>query len=126
MTIGERFRALRKKNKLSHRDIAKKMGLLRCNLWGLEIGRQVPTVETLEKMARALEIPMCQYFYDDEKTPKPPNLPKCKSAKDVEWGNSSKDAHLVAMFCRLFARMKEGDLGLVLFMAQKMARPKVV
>ena len=126
MTIGERLRALRKEKKLSQRDIAKKTGLLRCNLWRLEIGRQVPTIETLEKMARALEIPMYQHFYDDEKTPKLPNLPKRKSAKDIEWRNSSKDAHLLAMFCRLFARMKERDLGLVLFMAQKMARRKVV
>jgi hypothetical protein len=38
----------------------------------------------------------------------------------------AKDAHLLAMFCRLFGRMKERDLGLVLFMAQKMARWKVV
>ena len=75
-------------------------------------------------MARALEIPMYQHFYDDEKTPKLKNLPKRKSARDIEWGNSSNDAHLLAMFCRLFARMKERDLGLVLFMAQKMARRK--
>jgi len=101
------------------------VGLLRCNLWRLEIGRQVPTIETLEKMARALKIPMYQHFYDDEKTPKLPNLPKRRSAKDIEWGNSSKDARLLVMFCRLFAHMKERDLGLVLFMAKKMARRKV-
>ena len=77
-------------------------------------------------MARALEIPVYQHFYDDEKTPKLPNLPKRKSAKDIEWGYSSKDAHLLAMFCRPFARMKERDLGFVLFTAQKMARRKVV
>ncbi len=126
VTIGERLRALRKEKKLSQRDIAKKPALLRCNLWRLEIGRQVPTIETLEKMARALEIPIYQHFYDDEKTPKLPNLPKRKSAKDIEWRNSSKAAHLLAMFCRLFARMKERDLGLVLFMEQKMTRRKVV
>ena len=58
MTIGERLRALREEKKLSQRDIAKKTGLLRCNMWRLEIGRQAPTIETLEKIARALEIPM--------------------------------------------------------------------
>jgi transcriptional regulator with XRE-family HTH domain len=121
-----RLRALSKEKKLSQRDIARKTGLLRGNMWRLELGCQVPTIETLEKIARALEIPMYQHFDDDEKTPKLQNLPKRKSSKDIEWGNSSKDANLIAMFCRLFARMKERDLGLVLFMAQKMARRKVV
>jgi transcriptional regulator with XRE-family HTH domain len=90
VTIGERLGALRKEKKLSQRDIAKKTGQLRCNLWRLEIGRQVPTIETLEKMARALEIQTRQNFYDDEKPPKLPNLPKPKSAKDNESGYSSK------------------------------------
>jgi transcriptional regulator with XRE-family HTH domain len=103
VNIGERLRALRKGKKLSQRDIAKKTGLLRCNMWRLEIGRQAPTIETLEKIARALEFPMYQHFYDDEKTPKLPNLPKRKSAKDIKWGISSKDAHLLPVFCRLFA-----------------------
>jgi hypothetical protein len=95
-------------------------------LWRLEIGRQVPTIETLEKMARAPEIPMYQLFFDDEKTPKLSNLPKRKPANGIEWGNSSKDAHLLGIFCRLFAHMNERDLGLVLFMGQKMAWRKVV
>ena len=116
MTIGECLRALRKEKKLLQRDIAKKTGLLRCTLWRLEIGRQVPTIETLEKMARAPEIPMYEHFYDDEKIPKLPNLPKRKSTKDFEWDDSRKDAHLFAMFFRLFARMKECDLALVPFM----------
>jgi len=41
-------------------------------------------------------------------------------------GNKGKDARLLAQFCRLFSRMDEGDLGMVLFMAQKMARRKAV
>jgi transcriptional regulator with XRE-family HTH domain len=126
VNIGDRLRALRKEKKLSQRDLAKKTGLLRCNMWRLEIGRQVPTIETLEKIARALEIPMYQLFYDYEEPPKLPNLPKRKSAKGIVWGNSGKDAHMLAQFCRLFGRMKEDDRGLVLFMAQKMARRKAV
>jgi hypothetical protein len=38
------------------------------------------------------------------------------------WGNSGKDARLLAKFCRLFSRMEKGNLGLVLFMAQKIAQ----
>jgi hypothetical protein len=33
---------------------------------------------------------------------------------------------MLAKFRRLFGRMKEGDRGLVLFMAQKMAKRKAV
>ena len=95
-------------------------------MWRLEIGRQVSTIETLEKMARALEIPLYQLFYVREGPPRLPNFRKRKSAKDNLWGNSEKDVHMLAEFCRLFGRMKESDLGLVFFMEQKMARRKPV
>ena len=48
------------------------------------------------------------------------------SLSDVAWGSKGKDARLLAQFCRLFSRMEEDDLGMVLFMAQKMARRKAV
>jgi hypothetical protein len=92
----------------------------------VENGHTVPAVETLEKFARALEIPMYQLFYEGEEPPTPPNLPKRKSSDDLAWGSKGKDARLLAQFCRLFSRMEESDLGMVLFMAQKMARRKAV
>jgi len=65
----------------SHKEIVRKeTGLLRFNLWRLEIFRQVPAVETIEEMARTLEFPMHEHVYDDETTPKLLNLPKRKSA----------------------------------------------
>jgi len=124
--IGERLRALREGKKVSQGDIEKKTGLLRCYISRVENGHTVPAIETLEKMARALEIPMYQLFYDGEEPPKLPNLLKRKTADDIVWGDSSKDSHMLAKFCRLFGRMKEGDRGLVLFMAQKMARRKTL
>jgi len=126
MIIGERLRVLREEKKLSQGDVEKKTGLLRCYISRVENGHTVPAVETLEKFARALEVPMYQLFYDGEEPPKLSNLPKRKSADDIVWGNSGKDAHVLAKFCRLFGQMKEDDLGLVLFMAQKMARRKVL
>jgi hypothetical protein len=48
------------------------------------------------------------------------------SLSDVAWGSKGKDARLLAQFCRLFSRMDKGDLGMVLFMAQKMARRKAI
>jgi transcriptional regulator with XRE-family HTH domain len=124
--IGERLRELRVEKKLSQGDIEKKTGLLRCYISRVENGHTIPAVETLEKFARALEVPMYTFFYDGAEPPKLPNLLKRKSADDILWGNSGKDAHMLAKFCRLFGRMKPGDFGLVLFMAQKLAKRKAV
>ena len=126
MIIGDRLRTLREEMKLSQGDIEKKTGLLRCYISRVENGHTVPAIETLEKMARALEIPMYQLFYDGEQPPKLPNLPKRKTSEDIVWGNSGKDARMLAKFSRLFSRMKEDDRGLMLFMAQKMARRKTL
>ena len=124
MIIGERLRVLREEKKLSQGDIEKRTGLLRCYISRVENGHTVPAVETLEKFARALEVPMYHLFYDGEEPPKLPNLPNRKNGADHAWGSSGKNARLVAKFCRLFSRMEKSDLGLVLFMAQKMARRK--
>jgi transcriptional regulator with XRE-family HTH domain len=48
--------------KLSQGDIEKRTGLLRCYISRVENGHTVPAIETMEKMARALEIPMYQLF----------------------------------------------------------------
>ena len=126
MVIGDRLRQLREEKKYSQGDIEKKTGLLRCYVSRVENGHTVPAVETLEKFARALEVPMYQLFYDGEEPPKLPNLLKRKSADDMVWGSSGKDARMLAKFCRLFSRMEEGEFGLVLSMAQKMAKRKAV
>ena len=126
MIIGERLRVLREEKKLSQGDIEKKTGLLRCYVSRVENGHTVPAVETLEKFARALEVPMYQLFYDGEEPPKLPNILKRKSADDIVWGSSGQDARTLAKFCRLFGRMEENDRGMVIFMAQKMARRRAV
>lgn len=92
----------------------------------MENGHAVTAVATLEKFARALEVPIYQLFYDGENPPKLPNLLKRKTRADIAWGSKGRDAHLLAQFCRLFSRMEAGDLGLVLFMAQKMVTRKAV
>jgi transcriptional regulator with XRE-family HTH domain len=58
MIIGDRLRELRDTKKLSQGDIEKRTGLLRCYISRVENGHTVPAIETLEKMARALEVPM--------------------------------------------------------------------
>lgn len=121
MIIGDRLRTLREEKNLSQGDIEKRTGLLRCYISRLENGHTVPAIETLEKIARALEIPMYELFYDGEEPPKLPNLPKRKSADDLVWGSKGKEARLLSKFCRLLSQMEENDRGLVLLMAQRMA-----
>ena len=121
MIICDRLRALREEKKLSQGDIEKRTGLLRCYISRVENGHTVPAIETLEKMARALEIPLYQLFYDGEEPPKLPNLPKGKSSDDIAWGSSGKDARYLNKLRRLLGKSDEADRNLLLHMAQKMA-----
>src|ERR1700755_3564571 len=100
--VGDRLRELREEKNMSQGEIEKRTGLLRCYISRVENGHTVPAVETLEKFARALEVPMYQIFYDGEKPPKLPSLAKRKSADGIAWGSKGKEARLVAKFCRLF------------------------
>src|SRR5260221_14108130 len=101
MIIGDRLRVLREHKKFSQGEVEKRTGLLRCYISRVENGHTVPAVETLEKFARALELPMYQLFYDGEEPPKLPNLLKRKNADDIVWGSKGKEARLLAKFCRL-------------------------
>ena len=124
MIISDRLRELREEKKLSQGEIEKRTGLLRCYISRVENGHTVPAVETLEKFARALEVPVYQLFYDGEEPPKLPNLPNRKKAGEIAWGDSGKDARKLAKFRRLLSRTNKTDRKLLLFMAQKMARTK--
>ena len=121
MIIGDRLRELREQKQLSQGDIEKRTGLLRCYISRVENGHTVPAIETLEKLARAMEVPLYQLFYDGEEPPKVPNLPKRKTADDIAWGNSGKDAKLLGQFRRLLGKTDEKNQRILLFMAQKMA-----
>jgi transcriptional regulator with XRE-family HTH domain len=122
--IGDRLRAIREEKKLSQGDIEKRTGLLRCYVSRVENGHTVPAVETIERFARALEVPICQLFYDGEKPPQLPNLPKRKTAADIVWGATGKDGRFLTKLRRLLARTEEGDRKLLLAMAQKIATHK--
>ena len=124
MIIGDRLRSIREDKKLSQGDVEKRTGLLRCYISRVENGHTVPAVETIEKFARALEIPMYQLFYDGDKPPALPNLPKRKTADEIAWGSAGKDARDLTKFRRLLARTTERDRKLLLSLAQKIATLK--
>ncbi len=70
MYLPERLRQLREIKHLSQGDIEKRTGLLRCYVSRIENGHTVPSLETLEKMARALEVSLYQLFYEGEEVPR--------------------------------------------------------
>jgi transcriptional regulator with XRE-family HTH domain len=121
MIIGDRLRVLREDKKLSQGDIEKRTGLLRCYISRVENGHTVPAIETLEKMARALEIPMYQLFYDGDEPPVLPNLPNGKASDKDAWGSTGKDARYLGKLRRALRKSNEQDRKIILLMAQKMA-----
>jgi len=122
--IGDRLKSVREQKNLSQGDVEKRTGLLRCYISRVENGHTVPAVETIEKFARALEVPIYQLFYDGDKPPELPNLPKRKTAAQIAWGTSGKNARYLAKFRQLLARTTERDRKLLLSMAQKIAAQK--
>jgi transcriptional regulator with XRE-family HTH domain len=96
MLIGERLKALREQKNLSQGDIETRSGLLRCYISRAENGHSIPAIETLEKIARAMDVPLYQLFYEDEKPPGP--APKLNHGG---WRTSGRDARTLARFWRL-------------------------
>ena len=124
MLIADRLRSLREQKQLPQGDVEKRTGLLRCYISRVENGHTIPAIETLEKMARALEVPMYQLFYDGEKPPELPNLPKRKSSDDITWGSVGKDARYLREAPASVGWTEEANRKLILYMAQKMAGTK--
>lgn len=120
MVIADRLRTLREEKKFSQGDIEKRTGLLRCYISRVENGHTVPSIDTLEKMARALEIPMYQLSYAGDT---PPQLPKPvkRKAEDIAWGGFGKDRKTLYKFRRLLSQADEKDLRILLLTTQKMA-----
>src|ERR1700722_10090828 len=98
MVIGDRLRILREAKNFSQGDIEKRTGLLRCYVSRVENGHTVPAVETLEKFARALDVPLYQLFYDGEAPPAVSRLPKASSADEGAWGQDGKNRRTLDRF----------------------------
>jgi transcriptional regulator with XRE-family HTH domain len=125
MVIGERLKDLREQKKMSQGDVEKRTGLLRCYISRVENGHTVPSVDTLEKMARALEIPTYRLFTDDAHVQKP-NIPQQKIPSRAVSTKQEREMHT---FAKLFSRIddkkpgpfishgvKNGEQGLIRFL----------
>lgn len=117
MLIGDRLKAIRESKKFSQGEIEKRTGLLRCYVSRVENGHTVPSIETLEKWTKALEIPMYQLFYQGS-NPSVVKVPK-------ENKPSGKESRLAESLRTLISRMKDRDQKLIMEMARKLARTSV-
>lgn len=123
MLIGVRLRELREERSFSQGDIEKRTGLLRCYISRVENGHTVPSLETLEKMASALEIPLYQLFTNGTEMPPLPHLTQPVSGRKMaaETTESDTDRPFFRQLGRLLGRIAEGDRDLVLQVARKLA-----
>ncbi|MGH9688590.1 MAG: helix-turn-helix domain-containing protein [Candidatus Acidiferrales bacterium] len=120
MLIGQRLRQLRELKNLSQGDIQKRTGLIRCYTSRIENGHTVPSVETLQKYARALELPLYRLFYDGPAPPKNGALPQQEETH--EWGDNGKERHELRKFTKALAHMDDRERSLLLEAAKAMAR----
>ena len=124
MIIGERLRVLREERKLSQGDVEKRTGLLRCYLSRVENGHTIPAIETLEKLARALEMPLYQLLYDGDEPPKKDVPAAWIEPGSNSWGSTGKDLRFMRKLRHLLSKMEPQDRTLLLFTVQQMAKKR--
>jgi transcriptional regulator with XRE-family HTH domain len=122
MVISDRLRAVREQKDLSQGDIEQRTGLKRCYVSRVENGHTVPSIETLEKLARALEVPLYQLFYDGEEPPEALALPKGIQPDNDEWGSEGDSARYLQRLRNLLGRISEGDRKLIMHMTFQLVR----
>lgn len=123
MIIGDRLRDLRKAKNLSQGDIEKRTGLFRCYVSKVENGHIIPAVATLERWARALEVPLYQFFYDGDKPSQVPTVVRTAGQKSIDdWASLGTGLRMFAKIRGALSRMTKGDRSLLLHLARKMSR----
>src|ERR1700748_1260107 len=111
MNIGERIRNFRLQKALSQGDIEKRTGLLRCYLSRVENGHTIPSLDTLAKIATAMELPLSQFFSDSGHTNGSKGLPQL----------SEDEVRFLSQIRRYSTNLNDSDRKLVLAMVKKMA-----
>jgi transcriptional regulator with XRE-family HTH domain len=119
MEIGAKLRELRVAKNLSQGDIEKRTGLVRAYTSRVEHGHTVPSIGTLEKYARALEIPLYRHF-TDENSVTMPTLPQSEDNSSL-WGSRGKQRSAFRTLAKALSRMDERDQKLLLNLAYGLA-----
>ena len=110
MKIGTTIRTYRLQKGLSQGDIEKKTGLLRCYLSRVENGHTMPSLETLAKIAEALDLPIAQFFADDA-------LGRQLNAQKL----SDDELKFLTQIRRYSSNLNDSDRKLLLAMVKKFA-----
>ena len=121
--IGARIRQLREQRGLSQGDIEQSAGLLRCYISRVENGRTVPSLETLERFAAALDVPLYRFFYTGEEPPPAPDMtPRQTPAEALARENdrAQSEAGFFLALKDLMARTEEADREVLLAVAKRL------
>ncbi len=110
MKIGTTIRGYRLQKGLSQGDIEKRTGLLRCYLSRVENGHTVPSLDTLAKIAGALELPLAQLFAED-------TLGRQFQAQKL----SDDELRFLTQIRRYSTNLNDSDRKLLLAMVKKFA-----
>lgn len=110
MDVGKRLRALREAKGLSQGDIERRSGLLRSYISRVEGGYTAPSLSTLEKFAKALEVEPYQLLFLGEGRPVAPRV--------SEQAGMSKP---VKRFVKLLENMSSSNRKLLLMLGAKLA-----
>lgn len=119
MQIGTRLKEIREAKNLSQGDIEQRTGLVRCYTSRVEHGHTVPSVETLEKFARALEMPLYQLFHENDEAAA---RRKRAEASMPEWGTTRRERNMYRQLVEALAQMKPRNRDLLLKIAEQMVR----
>ncbi|MHB1700675.1 MAG: helix-turn-helix domain-containing protein [Acidobacteriaceae bacterium] len=114
MQIGTTIRTYRLQKGMSQGDIEKRTGLLRCYLSRVENGHTVPSLETLSKIAEALDMPLAQFFADN-------TISRELSSLQL----SPEEVRYLAQVQRYSANLSDSDRRLLLAMIRKFAQTAV-
>ena len=123
MLIGTRLRQLREQKQMSQGDIEERTGLLRCYVSRVENGHTVPSLETLERFAGVLDVPLYQLFFSGEEAPPTPSLTPRRTLEEMtgDNGENGEDAQFLLKIRNLLARLAEPDRDVILSLAKRLA-----
>jgi len=113
--IGATIRTYRLQKGMSQGDIEKRTGLLRCYLSRVENGHTVPSLETLQKIAYAMDLQLAQFFSDE-----------AVSREMSTLRLSEDEIRFLTQIQRYASRLSENDRKLLLAMVRKFAQTTMV
>ncbi|HEX2328747.1 MAG TPA: helix-turn-helix transcriptional regulator [Candidatus Angelobacter sp.] len=114
MNIGETIRNYRLQKGMSQGDIEKRTGLLRCYLSRVENGHTIPSLDTLAKIATAMDVPLGQFFAEGHSNGNSKTLPPL----------TEEEVRFLSQIRRYSSNLNDSDRKLVLAMVKKMASGK--